>query len=70
VGGWPIFAEVDEFFSKLLGSGHGHSVLEVLEVFGLAISYVVTQWRSGDAVITVAEHTEADQLLIWQVRCG
>jgi UDP-glucose 4-epimerase len=42
-------------------------VLEVLEVFGLA--YVITQWRSGDAVITVAEHTEADQLLIWQIRC-
>ena len=52
-----------------LGSGHGHSVLEVLEAFGLAISYVLKQWRSGDAVITVADPAEADQQLIWQISC-
>jgi UDP-glucose 4-epimerase len=55
-----------------LGSGQGHSVLEVIEAFGLAcgraIPTVITERRSGDAAITVADPSEAKRQLGWQTR--
>jgi UDP-glucose 4-epimerase len=62
----------DQLVQLNLGSGQGHSVLEVIEAFGRAcgraIPYVITQRRSGDAAITVADPTEAKQQLGWQTR--
>ena len=62
----------DQLLQLNLGSGQGHSVLEVIEAFGRAcghaIPYVITQRRSGDAAITVADPTEAKQQLGWQTR--
>ncbi len=50
-----------------LGSGQGHSMLEVIEPFGRvsgqAIPYVVTKRRSGDAAITVADTTATKRQL-------
>jgi UDP-glucose 4-epimerase len=62
----------DQLLQLNLGSGQGHSVLEVIEAFGRScghtIPYVITQRRSGDAAITVADPTEAKQRLGWQTR--
>jgi UDP-glucose 4-epimerase len=62
----------DQLLQLNLGSGQGHSVLEVIEAFGRAcgqaIPYVITERRSGDAAITVADPTEAKRQLGWQTR--
>jgi UDP-glucose 4-epimerase len=62
----------DQLLQLNLGSGQGHSVLEVIEAFGRAcgqaIPYVITERRSGDAAITVADPTEAKRQLNWQTR--
>ncbi len=54
------------------GSGEGHSVLEVIEASGRGcgqpIPYVITERRSGDAAITVADPTEAKRQLGRQTR--
>jgi UDP-glucose 4-epimerase len=62
----------DQLLQLNLGSGKGLSVLEVIKAFGRAcgqaIPYVITERRSGDAAITVADPTEAKRQLNWQTR--
>jgi UDP-glucose 4-epimerase len=62
----------DQLLQLNLVSGQGHSVLGVIEAFvcacGQAIPYVITERRSGDAAITVADPTEAKRQLRWQTR--
>ena len=62
----------DQLLQLNLGSGQGYSVLEVIKAFGhacgQAIPYVITERRSGDAAITVADPTEAKRKLGWQTR--
>ncbi len=57
-----------------LGSGQGHSVLEVLEAFeresGLSIPYQIVDRRLGDAAITVAKSELAAQILGWRTKRG
>jgi len=67
-----LLAGGDQLLQLNLGSGQGHSVLEVLEAFGRAcgqaIPYVITDRRSGDAAITVADPSAAKRQLGWQTR--
>ena len=55
-----------------LGSGRGHSVLEVLRAFeqacGQSIPYRIVDRRPGDTAITVADPRLAEQLLGWSTR--
>lgn len=67
-----LLAGEDQCMMLNLGSGQGHSVLEVIEAFeavcGCDIPYVITSRRSGDAAITVADPALAKQELGWQAR--
>lgn len=67
-----LLARGDQFLQLNLGSGRGYSVLEVIETFsrvcGHSISYVITERRSGDAGITVADPSEAKRQLGWQTK--
>ena len=55
-----------------LGSGQGHSVLEVIHAFeaasGRDVPYAITSRRPGDAAITVADPTEAHRRLGWSCK--
>jgi UDP-glucose 4-epimerase len=57
-----------------LGSGQGHSVIEVLEAFekesGLSIPYQIVDRRPGDAAVTVAKSELAAQILGWRSKRG
>jgi UDP-glucose 4-epimerase len=65
-----LLAGGDQLLTLNLGSGQGHSVLEVIDAFATAcgqpIPYAITDRRSGDAAITVADPTEAKRQLGWQ----
>ena len=67
-----LLAGGDQLLALNLGSGQGHSVLEVIDAFATAcgqpIAYAITDRRSGDAAITVADPTEAKRQLGWQTR--
>ena len=67
-----LLAGEDQQLTLNLGSGQGHSVLEVIRAFeaacGHRIPYVITSRRSGDAAITVADPSEAQRQLGWQTR--
>lgn len=67
-----LLAGGDRLLHLNLGSGQGHSVLEVIDAFGRAcgqpIPYVITDRRSGDAAISVADSTEAKRQLGRQTR--
>ena len=67
-----LLAGGDQQLTLNLGSGRGHSVLEVIKAFeaacGQPIPYVITGRRSGDAASTVANPGHAKSLLGWQTR--
>jgi UDP-glucose 4-epimerase len=67
-----LLAGGDQQLTLNLGSGQGHSVLEVIKAFeaacGHRIPYVITSRRSGDAASTVADPSEAQRQLGWQTR--
>jgi UDP-glucose 4-epimerase len=67
-----LLAGEDQQLTLNLGSGQGHSVLEVIRAFeaacGHRIPYVITSRRSGDAASTVADPSEAQRQLGWQTR--
>jgi len=67
-----LLAGGDQQLTLNLGSGQGHSVLEVIKAFetacGHRIPYEVTSRRSGDADNTVADPRHAKSLLGWQTR--
>jgi UDP-glucose 4-epimerase len=60
----------DQMLELNLGSGQGHSVLEVIKAFeaasGLAIRYALVDRRPGDAATTVADPSKAKSLLSWE----
>ena len=62
----------DQLLTLNLGSGQGHSVLEVIQAFeeasGQAIPYVIANRRPGDAAITVADPREAERRLNWKTK--
>ena len=62
----------DQLLITNLGSGCGHSVLEVIQAFEQAsdrrIAYTVVDRRAGDAATTVADPSHAKQALGWETR--
>ena len=67
-----LLAEPPQLLSLNLGSGHGHSVLEVVRAFELAsgrsVPYTVVKRRDGDAASTVADPRLAATRLGWRTR--
>lgn len=67
-----LLSEGPQLLTLNLGSGRGHSVLEVLAAFeaasGRAVPHVVAPRRDGDAAITVADPAQAAQRLGWRTR--
>ena len=65
-----LLAEPPQLLSLNLGSGQGHSVLEVVRAFELASSrsvpYTVVERRHGDAASTVADPRLATTRLGWR----
>jgi len=64
----------DQLLTLNLGSGRGHSVLEVIQAFeaasGRPIPYAVVARRPGDAASTVADPSLAAQTLGWRTSRG
>jgi len=69
-----LLAAEPQLLTLNLGSGQGHSVLEVVKAFeaasGRPVAYTVSERRPGDAAITVADPSLADQLLGWRTQRG
>ena len=67
-----LMREPPQLLTLNLGSGKGHSVLEVIEAFaaasGRAVPYALVARRPGDAAITVADPSQARQRLGWQTQ--
>lgn len=67
-----LLAEPPQLLSLNLGSGQGHSVLEVVRAFELAsgrsVPYTVVERRDGDAASTVADPRLAAIRLGWRTR--
>ena len=67
-----LLAEPPQLLSLNLGSGQGHSVLEVVRAFELAsgrsVPYTVVERRDGDAASTVADPRLAATRLGWRTR--
>ena len=65
-----LLAEPPQLLSLNLGSGQGHSVLEVVRAFELAsgrsVPYTVVERRDGDAASTVADPRLATTRLGWR----
>ena len=67
-----LLREPPQLLTLNLGSGTGHSVLEVIEAFaaasGRAVPYALVARRPGDAAITVADPSQARQRLGWHTQ--
>jgi UDP-glucose 4-epimerase len=69
-----LLAHDPQLLTLNLGSGQGHSVLEVVQAFeeasGRAVPYAVVDRRPGDAAATVADPSLAAEVLGWRTRLG
>ena len=67
-----LMTEEPQLLTLNLGSGQGHSVLEVVHAFekasGKAVPYAVVDRRPGDAAATVADPSLAQQRLGWRTQ--
>ena len=67
-----LLAGGDQLLTLNLGSGRGHSVLEVIHSFeaasGQRIPYAVVERRPGDVAITLADPERAAAVLGWRTR--
>ncbi|MEB3184945.1 MAG: UDP-glucose 4-epimerase GalE [Cyanobacteriota bacterium] len=67
-----LLAEVPQLLTLNLGSGVGHSVLEVVAAFaracGRPLPHAVVERRAGDAASTVADPSLAAERLGWRTR--
>ena len=67
-----LFAEPPQLLEVNLGSGQGHSVIDVVKAFeaasGCPVPYRTAQRRAGDAAITVADPTLAAERLGWRTK--
>jgi UDP-glucose 4-epimerase len=65
-----LLAEDPQLLTLNLGSGHGHSVLEVAAAFATAsgrpVPLIIVERRPGDAAITVADPSLAAKRLGWR----
>ena len=69
-----LLSEEPQLLTLNLGSGQGHSVLDVVHAFetasGKAVPFAVVDRRPGDAAATVADPSLAQQRLGWRTRRG
>jgi UDP-glucose 4-epimerase len=69
-----LLAHDPQLLTLNLGSGQGHSVLEVVQAFeeasGRPVPYAVVDRRPGDAAATVADPGLAAEVLGWRTRRG
>jgi UDP-glucose 4-epimerase len=69
-----LLAEDPQLLTLNLGSGQGHSVLEVVAAFeaasGQAVPYEVVGRRPGDAATTVADPSLAAERMSWRTKRG
>ena len=69
-----LLAEPPQLLTLNLGSGQGHSVLEVVHAFeracGHPIAHQLVERRPGDVAITVADPALAAERLGWRTRRG
>jgi len=69
-----LFEDDPQLLTLNLGTGHGHSVLEVVETFqritGRSVPYELVGRRPGDAAITFADPEEASKRLGWRAKRG
>jgi len=69
-----LLREDPQLLTLNLGSGQGHSVLEVVAAFeqasGQTVPYEVVSRRPGDAAASVADPSLAAQRLGWQTKRG
>ncbi len=67
-----LLRKKSEFLTLNLGSGKGHSVLEVVKSFedtiGEKINYKIVGRRPGDTAKTIADPTQAKKILGWETR--
>ena len=67
-----LMTEPPQLLEVNLGSGQGHSVLDVVKAFetasGCAVPYAVVARRAGDAAITVADPSLAAERLSWKTK--
>lgn len=67
-------ATVEDFTVLNVGTGHGHSVLEVVKTFeeisGLKLPYQVVDRREGDIPVIYGETTKANEVLDWKAERG
>ena len=67
-----LMAEPPQLLEVNLGSGQGHSVIDVVKAFeaasGCSVPYSVVARRAGDAAITVADPSLAAKRLGWQTK--
>ena len=67
-----LMAEPPQLLELNLGSGQGHSVLDVVKAFetasGCAVPYKIVARRAGDAAITVANPSLAIERLGWKTK--
>ena len=67
-----LMAAPSQLLEVNLGSGQGHSVLDVVKAFeaasGCAVPYVVVARRAGDAPITLADPSLAAERLGWRTK--
>ena len=65
-------AEPPQLLTLNLGSGHGHSVLELVRSFettnGLTLPYAVVERRPGDSAVSVADPSQAERRMGWRTR--
>ncbi len=65
-------AEPPQLLTLNLGSGQGHSVLELLRTFettnGLTLPYAVVARRPGDSAVSVADPSQAERRMGWRTR--
>ncbi|WP_216913575.1 MULTISPECIES: UDP-glucose 4-epimerase GalE [unclassified Synechococcus] len=65
-------AEPPQLLTLNLGSGCGHSVLDLVRSFeatnGLTLPYAVVDRRPGDSAISVADHREAERRMGWRTK--
>jgi len=65
-----LISEPPQLLEVNLGSGKGHSVLDVVKAFetasGCVVPYTVVARRDGDAAITIADPSLAEERLGWK----